>query len=191
MLWGENFLSSGRKEIMLKNAIQAIPVYVMSLFKLPASVCDDLNKISRNCSWGVDKGKRRTHQKFWNHVTRPKQSGGLGLKDFRLFNQALLARQAWRLIDCLDSLCVRVLKANISLIDTSFGGNVSPGWRSIIHGLELLKKGIVWRVGDGRSIRIQRDSWLPQNHTRSHIIVKRNYRERWMFGFDFRNRDLG
>ncbi len=61
MLWGENFLSSGRKEIMLKNAIQAIPVYVMSLFKLPASVCDDLNKISRNCSWGVDKGKRRTH----------------------------------------------------------------------------------------------------------------------------------
>lgn len=45
--WGENFLSSGGKEVMIKAVLQAIPVYVMGIFKLPASVCEDLNKLTR------------------------------------------------------------------------------------------------------------------------------------------------
>lgn len=32
----------GNKEILIKSVAQAIPTYVMSIFKLPASVCDDL-----------------------------------------------------------------------------------------------------------------------------------------------------
>lgn len=48
IMWGENYLSSGGKEIMLKAVIQAIPVYVMSIFKLPDSTCEDLNKLARN-----------------------------------------------------------------------------------------------------------------------------------------------
>ena len=161
MLWGENFLSSGGKEIMLKSVIQAIPVYVMGVFKLPDSVCDDLNWLSRNFWWGAEKGKRKTNWKAWDCLTKPKQRGGLGFRDFKVFNQALLARQAWRLIDNPGSLCARVLKAknypNGSLVDTCFSGCASPGWRSIEYGLELLKKGIIWRVGNGRSIRIWRN----------------------------------
>lgn len=61
IMWGENFLSSGGKEIMLKAVIQAIPVYVMGLFKLSNSVCEDLNKISRSFWWGADRGKRKTY----------------------------------------------------------------------------------------------------------------------------------
>jgi hypothetical protein len=41
----------------------------------------------------------------------PKSSGALGSKDLRLFNQALLARQAWRLVAFPDSLCAHLLKA--------------------------------------------------------------------------------
>lgn len=161
ILWGENYLSSGGKEIMLKAVIQAIPVYVMSIFRLPESVCEDLNKLARNFWWGADKGKRKTHWRAWSCLTKPKHNGGLDFRDFRLFNQALLARQAWRLLDKPDSLCARVMKAkyypNGSLVDTAFGGNASPGWRAIEHGLALLKKGIVWRIGNGRSVRIWRD----------------------------------
>ncbi len=184
IMWGENFLSSGGKEIMLKAVIQAIPVYVMGLFKLPDSVCEDLNKISRSFWWGADRGKRKTYWRSWDQLVKPKQNGGLGFRDFRLFNQALLARQAWRLIDRPKSLCARVLRAKYypsgSLIDTAFGGNASPGWRAIEYGLELLKKGIIWRVGNGHSIRIWRDPWLPRNHSRRPITVRGNCRTKWV-----------
>jgi hypothetical protein len=31
-----------------------------------------------------------------------------------------------------------------------------------MDGLELLKKGIVWRVGNGKKNRIWRDNWIPR-----------------------------
>lgn len=48
------------------------------------------------------------------------------------------------------------------MIDTVFTGNASSSWQAISYGLDLLKKGILWRVGNGRSIRVWRDSWIPR-----------------------------
>ena len=88
---------------------------------------------------------------------KPKTHGGMGFRDMRLFNQALLARQAWRLLEFPNSLCAQVLKAkdypNDVLTNTVFTGNGSSTWHAIEYGLELLKKGIIWRVGNGASIR--------------------------------------
>jgi hypothetical protein len=90
----------------------------------------------------------------------------MGFRDMRLLNQALLARQVWRLIAFPESLCARVLKAryypNGNLVDTVFTGNPSSTWSAISYGLELLKKGLIWRVGNGKQIKIWRDSWIPR-----------------------------
>ena len=78
---------------------------------------------------------------------RSKLQGGMGFHDMRIFNQALLARQAWRLLAFPDSLCAQVLKAKYypsgNLIDTVFPGNPSSTWTAITHGLDLLKKGLI------------------------------------------------
>jgi hypothetical protein len=117
--------------------------------------------------WGAENGKRKTHWVAWDIMLRPKYYGGVGFRDMRLFNQALLARQAWRLIQYPDTLCAQLLKARYfplgSLIDTVFTGNGSPACHAIEHGLELLKKGVIWRVGNGAQIQAWRDPWIPRD----------------------------
>jgi hypothetical protein len=59
---------------------------------------------------------------------------------------SIKARQAW-------SLCARLLKAKyyprMDLMDAVFSSDVSPTWRAVEHGLELLKKGVIWWVRSG------------------------------------------
>jgi hypothetical protein len=39
---------------------------------------------------------------------------------------------------------------------------MSYAWRSICHGIELVKEGYIWRIGDGASVNIWDDPWLPK-----------------------------
>lgn len=39
-------------------------------------------------------------------------------------------------------------------IDTAFAQKASPVWRGIEHGVELLKQGAIWRIGNGQNMRI-------------------------------------
>ena len=49
---------------------------------------------------------------------------------------------------------------------------MSYTWRSILAGLQLLKKGIIWRVGAGTTIRIWEDGWLPRDESRRPFTPK-------------------
>jgi hypothetical protein len=98
-----------------------------------------------------------------------KKNGGLGFRDLHLFNISMLARQAWRLLTNPNSLCGRVLKAkyfpNSSILGCQAKGSISYSWRSILQGVDLLKKGLIWRVGDGGQINIWVDPWIPRGVT--------------------------
>lgn len=116
--WGDQYMSNGNKEILIKSVAQAIPTYVMNVFRLPSSICADLTRMMRQYWWGVEKGKRKMAWLSWDKMMLPKSKGGMGFKDMRAFNQALLAKQAWRLIDNPESLCARLLKAKYFHMET-------------------------------------------------------------------------
>jgi hypothetical protein len=119
----------------------------------------------------------------WEKLLRPKCQGGLGFRDMHKFNQALLARQSWRLLQFPDSLCARILKVSTmrtELVDTVFSGEASPTWRVIEHGLELLKKGIIWRISTGEKVNIWRDPCIPRPPSRRISLKKGRSRARWV-----------
>ncbi|XP_021729758.1 uncharacterized protein LOC110696712 [Chenopodium quinoa] len=88
----------------------------------------------------------------------PKSMGGMGFRDLRVFNQALLAKQGWRLYNNTNSLLYGVLKARYykksDFINAARGHDPSYSWRSIWGVKALLIDGLKWRVGNGSSIKV-------------------------------------
>ena len=93
----------------------------------------------------------------------------MGFKNLARFNDALLAKQTWRLLHDKTSLFYRVFKAKIfpnsSIMEAANPSSASYAWRSILRGREVIKRGAVWRIGDGRSVDIWEDNWLPRKHS--------------------------
>lgn len=101
----------------------------------------------------------------WVDLCRPKKEGSLGFRDPRCFNQALLAKQAWRCLENPNSLVSQVLKAkyfpHMQFLAATIKPRCSFVWRSLMVGFSLLSKGLCYQIGDGRSVRIWEDNWLP------------------------------
>lgn len=133
--------------------------------------------------WSQQDGKDKCHWVSWERMTKSKKEGGLGLRDLHLFNMAMLSRQSWRLLQFPDTLCATVLKAKYfpecSILEVVAQPGASYTWRSILLGRDLLKEGIVWRIGDGTSVRVWTDPWIPRGSSRQpathqgHAIVSK------------------
>jgi hypothetical protein len=80
-------------------------------------------------------------------------------------NLALLAKQGWHILKNLDYLVATILKEkyflNRNFLNANLGTRPSYAWRSLFKSLELLKEGLCWRVGNGQSIKIWEDKWIP------------------------------
>ena len=174
--WKEKLLSKAGKEILIKAVAQAILVYAMACFNLTKSLCDDLSSLICRFWWSHMDKVNKIHWTSWEKLSKPKRVGGLGFRDLHSFNMAMLARQGWRLLQNPSSICARALEAKYhpgrSIIEAPPQNGMSYAWRNILKGVQLLKKGITWRVGDGRNINIWKDPWLPRGITRRVITLQ-------------------
>ncbi|CAN1186841.1 Putative ribonuclease H protein At1g65750 [Linum perenne] len=95
----------------------------------------------------------------------PKYEGELGFRDFEAFNQALLGRQAWRIVQEPDLLLAHILKGRYyhksTFLEAVAGSRPSWWWRSILYGRDLVRQGLRWKVGSGCMINPFMDPWIP------------------------------
>lgn len=60
--WKAKMLSMKEKEVLIKAVINALPVYVMSYFKLPITICREITAATANFWWGSkEKRKQKIH----------------------------------------------------------------------------------------------------------------------------------
>ena len=129
--------------------------------------------------WGQWGDQRKIHWKNWKSLCNPKALGGMGFKDLEKFNEAMLAKQVWRLLVDHSSLFYRVFRAKYFPSGSVFYAQVSSGsyaWRSIMKARTLVQLGLLWRIGNGMKINIYNDRWLPGGGTRLALYPRRKRR---------------
>ena len=87
----------------------------------------------------------------------------MGFKDLEKFNEAMLAKQVWRLLVDHSSLFYRVFSAKYFLSGSIFDAKVASwlfAWQSIVKASKLVQSGLLWRIGNGTKINIYNDRWL-------------------------------
>ncbi|XP_022553759.1 uncharacterized protein LOC111203903 [Brassica napus] len=162
--WSSKLLSGAGKLVLLKYVLVMIPSYAMSCFNLPQSLCKQIQSVLTWFWWDLKPEIRRLCWVSWEKLTMPKNAGGLGFCDIEHFNDALLAKLAWRLLKHPDSLLGQILLGKYcrqnDLLSCSSSGAMSHGWRGILAGREVIKRGLGWAVGTGKDINVWNENWL-------------------------------
>ena len=162
--WRGRSLSKAGKETMIKSVFQSIPSYIMSIYLIPQSIVNDIERMLNSFWWGEGTQNKGIRWLAWDRLTCSKSRGGMGFWDLKAFNTTMLAKQGWKLLRNPESLMARVLKAryfpNSSFLHFKLGHNPSYSWRSIWSSHHILLHGCRWRVGDGSNIRVMNDPWV-------------------------------
>ncbi|KAA3473632.1 reverse transcriptase [Gossypium australe] len=163
--WSSRYLSQGGKEVFIKSVLQAIPTYAMTCFLLSESLCGELENIFARYWWQHDKGRRGIHWRQWQFMCRSKEEGGMGFRNMAKFNISLLAKQGWRIMNNTESLVEKFMKAKYfpdeQFLNSRLGNSSSYTWKSIWATKDVLRKGLIWRVGIGNNISVNCDAWIP------------------------------
>ncbi|GAV58210.1 hypothetical protein CFOL_v3_01744, partial [Cephalotus follicularis] len=128
-------------------------------FLLPMSTIKECERVLRTFLWG---GRGRGKVK-WADVCKPFLGGGLGIRDLKTWNKALLLKHLWSVLT-EDSIwakwCHAYLLHNSNLWTAMLHGHLSWSWRQILRLRPLAKEHLIYRCGNGEHFSLWFDPWL-------------------------------
>jgi hypothetical protein len=95
-IWCLKWISLGGRYILVKSVLEGLPVYWLSVTRIPCAILDKIRRRSFIFLWSRKREKDNFHLVAWNKIALPKKSGGWGLKNIFEFGKALAAKSLWR-----------------------------------------------------------------------------------------------
>lgn len=134
--WKGKTISMAGKEVLIKSVAQVIPSYCMSMYLIPPSLSDEIQKMLNSFWWGSSNRESRGIKWLsWDKISMPKCWGGVGFRNMHAFNLAVLGKQAWKFIVEPNSLVSRVFQSKYfaqgNFLQAPLGHNPSYAWRSL------------------------------------------------------------
>ena len=164
--WRARLLSRGGRLVLLKAVLFAIPTYYMSLFRVPVGVRKRMEAIMRNFFWhGAETdGTRGLALVKWSTVCRPTAEGGLGVRNLKHTNTALLMKWVLRLMQAPSDMATQVLMGSYGrVLDWSHRSEHRRGQSAFYKGLRPVfsqaQRMFQAKLGDGAHFRFWSDDW--------------------------------
>ncbi|KAJ8420975.1 hypothetical protein Cgig2_025653 [Carnegiea gigantea] len=118
-MWSTRHISYAGRLVLINSVLLGTFNYWASIFVLPTEVIEKLTQESKNYLWnGTEEFKSALHIS-WKQSCLAKSKGGLGLKDFAVWNKTTIAKLVWAIAEKKDH-CLpikhRLLKFNPQVI---------------------------------------------------------------------------
>jgi len=174
--WKGKFLSLAGRVCLVKSVLNTISLFYPSSYKAQIMVCNRIPSIQRKFLWAWGNDRKHISWVRWENVCKTKEEGGLGVKDIRKFNCALLAKWKWRLLSEEKGKWKDILVSKYSIDVRSnqvFGKTHSWWWRDLSKACEegeeagWFQKSIAWKIGSGDKVSFWEDAWLDDIKLRS------------------------
>ncbi|GAV58595.1 LOW QUALITY PROTEIN: zf-RVT domain-containing protein, partial [Cephalotus follicularis] len=134
--WVSKALSFAGRLQLIKATLVSMQVYC-SAFLLPSIIVKECERVLRKFLWGGHgQGKVK-----WSEVCKPLAEGGLGIKDMKTWNKALLLKQS-----------------NFWVMSAS--GLHSWSWRQILLLRPVAKEHLIYKCGKGDKFSLWFDPWM-------------------------------
>ena len=162
--WKRMYLSKGGRITLIKSTLSSLPTYFLSLFPLVA-VALRIDKIQRDFLWGGLGEGKKFHLVNWSQVCQPIHSGGLGIRNLRMFNKALLGKWLWRFGNEREALWRQVIVAKYGISHGGWtsgeigGPNGVSLWKNIRKEWATFSCSLSYEIGDGSTVGFWTDRW--------------------------------
>ncbi|GKB30917.1 RNA-directed DNA polymerase, eukaryota, reverse transcriptase zinc-binding domain protein, partial [Tanacetum coccineum] len=161
--WKNRSLSYAGRLQLIAAVLESLHVYWASVFLIPATIIKEINKLLKWFLWNQGDTAKEKAKVAWKEVCKPKDEGGLGLKNLQTWNHALLAKHVWNIAIKKDTLWVKWVHSvklrgkNIWGITTDF--NDSWGWNNLLYIRDLIKSNVKCIIGNEGNASLWFDNW--------------------------------
>lgn len=164
--WMDKLISWVGKEVLIKVVAHAIPTYLISVFKISKKLCQNIQSSIVRFWSGHNHKDHKIHWISAHKLCKSKHDRGIGFHDMEAFNDALLAKQVWRLIKDGNSLVAQLLHVKYfpddDIFKATLGIRPSFTWRCLYGARNVVTRVSRWLVGNGLSLSVWDDRWLPR-----------------------------
>ena len=170
--WKGRCLSMAGRICLIKSVFTSIPLFYLSFFKAPISFCNTITSIQRSFLWAWGRDNKSIPWVSWGKICKPFEEGGLGIKDIRKFNYALMAKWKWRLMSDEKGKWKDILESKYMVTSDNYQVrpcNHSWWWKDLEkicregNGVGWFQQAVKWNVRSRDLVRFWEDPWINDN----------------------------
>ena len=170
--WKAKILSRAGRLTLIKSVLNSLPVYYMSMFKMPKAIASKIVLIQRSFFWGGPTENRKGCTRIkWSDIQLPKEMGGLGVGNMMHKNLILLFKWWWRFSESDSSPWKKILKSvydikGLKASSDSFYKVREGSWAHLLDNdadtskvRSTIEEGMIITVGNDNSTHFWHDRW--------------------------------